>query len=794
MRYLDPGGSLALLKLFRPFPLLGQNSKYLNKGIAKLSADHEISYARFVSNVSVDRSVAISSNVTKVPPSKQVSESNLKSRNKTLSDTKGKKEKTKRLMGLRLLDLVKFGTLDIEMARVVKAKTVVAYVNMKRVSEKGESRLLPPSSYHKLKSPQVLETVTVLALILESVNHTGKLRKVEEASFRRLSSFLSFQQEQKDYFALKEGNSSTQAGIETERSFIYQALKANGYDMNDLRTWIDCLRAKTFRDAKNIFERSSHTDRWPEFLALFTVRRRILSRLEAHEALRLFQHTLPAIDKNWQFALFIETLRIVHQWHIEFVPTLCQFFLRHSDVSLKTSYYYNQMMWLVSKFGTRWSQDDSLILAESLQLIAADMSKANIPIDTKGYLAIAYITGAGPASDRARTVLDVIKRHEYDYSREELMAQKVWAEMMKTKLNSGKKHSQELEYENNNDEYESNDYNDDYEQSPNKNERKENKNLSASNNSNTAIGLFPYIHGVYAMEILLAQDTYEALQLFDNIPPNDRIAMIWGLLMTKLRELGDMNSEAFEILWNRIRTENVSLTPFLIQRICECLKDTDGAFKILNEVMASSPKAANSLLRSGTVASFLSVRKFEDLNKVRYFLSNFQRRSFEIYDELLAGEAMYDKEKFWDTYTLFRNDGYDPKVSTLTSLCRAAADVTITWGELFAVQRAVVEFKTWVRGAASDGSDKGDVLKLYPTAELFHRYIIMIGRANYDQELVEVLPWMERIQFKPNKICLCALITYSPNGKHLFAHGQKVGGEWPTQYEVDQYAHYSKLK
>jgi hypothetical protein len=134
-----------------------------------------------------------------------------------------------------------------------------------------------------------------------------------------------------------------------------------------------------------------------------------------------------------------------------------------------------------------------------------------------------------------------------------------------------------------------------------------------------------------------------------------------------------------------------------------------------------------------------------------------------------------------------RKEGFEPTIETLTSLCIAARDTDLKWEGLYAAQRSVVEFKNWIRGANDNSSDADDVLKMYPSQRLFHEFIIMAGRANYDSELLGVLPWMSRIGFKPDKSCLCALILYSPNGDYLHQHGLKVGGEWPTDFELQLY-------
>lgn len=205
-----------------------------------------------------------------------------------------------------------------------------------------------------------------------------------------------------------------------------------------------------------------------------------------------------------------------------------------------------------------------------------------------------------------------------------------------------------------------------------------------------------------------------------------------------------------------------------------------------------------------------------------------------MYNSLLHAELLHSPANMWRTYNQMLDQDGEPDNLTLRYMCRAAWDIKLIWtdeyapgkmpswwkkeGEsdhsqptkvsLYAAQRMVVEFKHWVRGAHVDGGDVYDYLKIYPTHETMYAYVLMLGRAGYTDDLLEVLPWMARIGMIPDKMILCALVTFSPNGSYLLKHGQVVNKsrqaynkdgsstvdqddsglmDWPTQEEVKQY-------
>lgn len=564
------------------------------------------------------------------------------------------------------------------------------------------------------KRYDILETALVLSMHLDDAQMDVSSW---DSIHSRLGRKVHLENETTEYHKLLRG--------EPNDSYIGKLLADNGYTIEDLGRWKRCARAKTTAQA---FEAMQGAHKWPRFLAWYTLKRRARSRGDAYQAVRLFQLVFNDAGKEWQTGLFLRTLRMLHERLIEFVPTICRIFVLHCDDSLRVPFVFNQLMWLVAKFGTQWSHADAAVLAEAQKILVDDMNRHSVLVDTKGYVALAYVTHF-VSQTRAEQIVDFISRHEYEVSEEERYA------------------------------------------------------LDDTSGAKThRFGVFPYRQGPSAMRILIAKDSYAAINAFDAIPADRRNATLWALLFTSLRNMGQLTPRISEVMWKKVLADKVPLSSFLVQRAVEAAGSGVSASSVLAAARKQGvPIKGRSLL--------LPINSHDDLAAFRLALQTGERTSsspsIDMYDHLLRAEARLDPANVWKTYTAMRADGFSPTLDSLWALCAAASDMTLQWEGLYAAQRAVVEFKTWIRGASD--SDTDDVLKLYPTQRLFHEYIVMAGRAHYDSELLGVLPWMTRIHFRPDKLCLCALIIYSPNGDYLHQHGLKAGGDWPTDYDLHLY-------
>jgi hypothetical protein len=596
--------------------------------------------------------------------------------------------------------------------------------------------VLELNSEHIQKSKlDILESITILAWML------GKVNQGEEHFLRWTYLCTKFRQYHGDilenierdlaYFSL---DSNTDGPV---MSCIETVLRNHNYVKADISKWIKCFESRSLKEA---LQHMTPEDQWPQFLALYTLKRNAKSSIDAYEAIRMYQRALPNCKANWQMPMFIRALRICKAVLPDYIPIITRIFILHALPEAKTQTNYNQMLWQLSSFGTTLHLDYSKFLSEAQRIVVADMKKqSNIHIDTKGYLALGY-TLSVVAPDKARIFVDVVKKHDYPYSKEELLA-----------LTEQDSHGLKK----------------------------------------VSWGRFPYLHGVYALELSLARNSIEAFRIFDSVPKSYRISTLYGVLLTRLRNVRELTVEVAQIIWQHIKEDKVKLSPFLVLRLLQAFEHSPEK----SDEIKQAAEAQNVHIGSGGLgAHFLYQLAKKSPVEAISVLDKIPQKTLKMYEMLMKAQLTLAPSGLWDTYCQMKKDGFEPSIKVLVLICQAAAaNPVLQWGTMLAAQQAVVEFKNWVRGANIDGSDAQDVFKVYPTGRLLHSYIIMLGRAGYDAGLLDVLPWMERIKFVPDRTLLCAIIHYSPNGKYLLKHGSNVGGEWPTENEMELYRSMNNL-
>lgn len=650
-----------------------------------------------------------------------------------------------------------------------------------------------------------------------------------------------------------------------KRSRIFKILENRGFKKEDVTRWIQCIKAPTIISAVQAMEEGPNSHHaWPKFLLLYTLRRHCFSRLEVMELMRLYVLYFPTLDKTTQSKFLFRMIQRSQHWLPDILPNICQIFVKSGKHDLVNDFVCNQILWSLSGFGRIFSSaslpansndsQSSLLEKQPLQNLSREnefylqaqhiildaMMQHNVLLDTKGYLALANcLLRISP--ERTRAFLDIIRAHDYPVSLSEKAS---FTDNLQGPIDG---HRVRLH----------------------------------------RAGVFPYIQGLPCLEILLSRTGEEALNAFDRAMKNtywasvtssmsnnlqynpDKSSIIWAILIRQLRHLDELTPEITENLWNRIKENNVNVTPYLLSQVVMGLitlrvnaslcsdrvagyeKSNYGLdhinshrsnltisnLELVKEILMNQyPGLMNASLASSYIRLVLRVDKENDeftscqdnlpnhrdnLSMVRELLSNMTEiPSISCYNALLASELRKSPGSMWSTYNALLDSGYEPDNLTLYYMCRAAWDIRIKWTDyhspshgntdntlsLYATQRMVVEFKHWVRGSHVDGGDSNDLLKLYPSQRLVFAYTVMLGRAGYHDDLLEILPWLDRINMIPNKQILCALITYSPNGKYLMNHGISVNSStfqssegkstekinWPTFAEVEVFQRSQK--
>lgn len=188
-------------------------------------------------------------------------------------------------------------------------------------------------------------------------------------------------------------------------------------------------------------------------------------------------------------------------------------------------------------------------------------------------------------------------------------------------------------------------------------------------------------------------------------------------------------------------------------------------------------------LNPKTFASVLSFAR-------NLYETGFKKKTSKIVGIMLAGEANIQPENIYDLYNreLFEKNNLLPDDSCLAALIKAAmkqvngkgndSTTCIMWGDLYAPQVAIHEFKKYVMAKSSDGGigkynvDPG----VYPLDDLWQKYIHLLAKYDYISELSIIIQWWEYLNFKPSYATLLILLGSLPieYGSRYIKHFEKV--------------------
>lgn len=182
----------------------------------------------------------------------------------------------------------------------------------------------------------------------------------------------------------------------------------------------------------------------------------------------------------------------------------------------------------------------------------------------------------------------------------------------------------------------------------------------------------------------------------------------------------------------------------------------------------------------GLPSAFSYARHFYD--------TGFRKKTSKIVGIMLNGEANIQPENIYNLYKqeLFDKNNIAPDESCLTALIKAALkqldpkdkSTCFVWGDLYAPQIAIHEFKQHVMSEAfsSDNGGTDSDPRIYPHDDLWQKYIHLLAKYEYIYELSIIIQWWEQLNFKPNYATLLKLLGSLPieYGSRYIKHAEKV--------------------
>lgn len=296
-----------------------------------------------------------------------------------------------------------------------------------------------------------------------------------------------------------------------------------------------------------------------------------------------------------------------------------------------------------------------------------------------------------------------------------------------------------------------------------------------------AVDLFPNetasVHR-HVAEIYLATTPELLLHSFDTATANHGLSsIVWYVLVRKLEELHLLTRHrALKVLDELLsRRSNVILSKPLIIALLQHVKSIPALERFVAKLdlaelldlfsstintrylylLYHSPQSVAST-QTPTRPYIDSIAPGDsDLERARRLYESMDHKAVSTVGTMLNGELRHQPEKLFDLYQK-ELSGRSPDESCLCALLRVVKrDRRLMWGEMFASQIAVHQFRSNVRSTP-------ELCNVVPSDRAWYLYVEVLALCYYTAELAELLKWWEDLQFAPSKDTLMLLLRSLP--------------------------------
>lgn len=340
---------------------------------------------------------------------------------------------------------------------------------------------------------------------------------------------------------------------------------------------------------------------------------------------------------------------------------------------------------------------------------------------------------------------------------------------------------------------------------------------------------FPY----YFTTVCLSKTPELLLHNFNktiSIYPNS--ATLWFAFIKRLQNIGLLNEDrSKKILIELVkRDENLLITKNIILLLLNSITSLNSFFEFINIlqkdkgwkdrhlIMTHRSSIASRYLsmiyqcvssdRTNTVEIFKSqwsrchelynilclgqsekIEALVDANPVEYarliYRNCFRKKTPRVIGIMLNGEVSQQPLKLYDLYKeeLFSRRNLVPDESCINALLRAAMacdprkeHLYYLWDGLDASQVAIHEFKTHVTKSLNNDSLHSPENKIYPSDDLWQRYVSLLAKYGYLMELSQIIEWWFNLKFKPKFTTLLMLLSTFPpaHSERYIKHVEKL--------------------
>lgn len=280
---------------------------------------------------------------------------------------------------------------------------------------------------------------------------------------------------------------------------------------------------------------------------------------------------------------------------------------------------------------------------------------------------------------------------------------------------------------------------------------------------------------------------------------------LWLILVRKLRQFDLLNETRAQSLLDQIlqRKEQLVLSKDLMAALIKPVQTVSGMESFISQLREHSilDKFRSVVLNKYMAVLYRNsrdisvhkpyldtlVRSRSNLECARHLYSTNLQKTVACVGIMLNGEVGHQPEHIFRLYTSAL-EGRLPDEACLLALLRASMVKSgsnfLLWGEMYAPQVAVHEFKTHVCMLPSDSG-------VTPSVALWRMYLKLLVSAGYASELAGMIRWWSDVDFVPSKELLTDLLWALPE-HHRKRHIQhalslpRTDWPWPTLDEFDE--------
>ncbi|CAH2350496.1 hypothetical protein CLIB1423_01S11430 [[Candida] railenensis] len=285
-------------------------------------------------------------------------------------------------------------------------------------------------------------------------------------------------------------------------------------------------------------------------------------------------------------------------------------------------------------------------------------------------------------------------------------------------------------------------------------------------------------------------------------------SLVWLSFIIKLEESGLLNeSRSLKVIKQLVsKQEKILITKDIMLRLLKPLNTLAAIEQLIQALEASEIETLTIAHKSSILPKYLRLlyRSISDESPPEFiprklllstFRTIYSRVEYcrQVYESVeyktsslvgifLSGECNIQPENLYEVYEKeLGQNNLLPNEECLVALLNASCTTNsegecIMWGQMYAPQLAVHEFRKQVMSKSFQDGELNDSTKIYPTDHLWLRYIYVLSKYGYVAELSAIMEWWVSIEFIPRSGTLLELLLALPPefGERHIRHMESV--------------------